>query len=704
LFYDLLWIRFRSYRSTRQMATRRESVTPQPASPSSQQPAQSPSTTTNQTSAFATLEHPIPFPHAKSVVRVRPWIGKEASTIPEKQIVPRPALDHDPPSDTGLLTSVTVLDPLNKFKPKKGGQFSCDCVLWSFTDETNSPAATSPASPALGASPTTDAKRRVAPGIPASQADCYNVVGLPLVDCMMEGYNVACVVNGAAETGKFYSLIGDEYWSGESRGILPRFLFDMFERQQRTYREDRTSRVEVEAYAVSNDSIADLLRKPKSAQGEPELKVKEEGEKIIVVGGTVQEVEDLLALEPLLKVATQRYLKHHNTSHLVINIRVIDTWTFADPLMQEAVLKKERTSWATFVMMHGSHLGFQRCLEAAISRDSGEHPTAKIPARDSLLTRLCAEIFGGNCNVVHLQCVSPFFEHTKEASQSLTLATRLNLIKCNSKQNTDTSMNELRKLDDEVRGLQVEVHKTSEAIMVVQEEFDRRTETLREKQRIEVEHKNAYNAQEEEREKKNAMKDISLIRIKHCKQQHVDTCRRLEDERRYTRDEETSLQEETKALIASVASSVATVEALDAKIVEQTEETKTTQHQVETHEKFEEEVHEQDNIVKSSKERKAVINTKHEERMAVVAEKKKEKQKTLAKEEATLTAAVTARDEVKVKYDALKADQEERKKAQAALDKILKEEKDLQAEIKALEDEIKALEDEKAKQGCCTIS
>ena len=644
------------------------------------------------------LDESVAFTHMKSVVRVRPWLPKEAKVVPEKQVVPRPALEYKPAEgDSGVITDITVLDPINKFKPKKGGSFSVDAVLWSFFDEGATPLATPVGSPAASFNRT-----RPPPGIPASQVDTFNIAGAPLVDCLMAGYNVGCVVAGGPSSGKHYTLIGDEYWSGEPRGILPRFLFDLFERQQKAYREDSATEIDVECLAVNNDNITDLLKKGKSTD---DLKVREDADGVpTVVGSTRQPAEDVLSLEPILKSAVQKHGKSYKSSHLVITIRITDIWSFKDPLNPTASLKKQRKSYATFVMLNGSHLGFQRCLDAAIARDSGETPQAKVPSRDSSLTRILADLFGGNCNVSFVSCVSPFYEHSKDAMNTLSLASKLNVIKCHAKVNTDNSMSELRKLDDEVRTLEAHVQKESETIAVVQNELDRRADLLREKQKIAAEHKAALEAMEYERRLAENMKEATVISLKHTQKNRTAQEKKLNAEREAARNEEKALIEEKEKIYASIAAGEAAMAVSDATMESQRAETVAVQEKVDNAQAFEGEVAEQEDIVKSSGARLQAIEKKHKERMSKAQTDKTAATEQLSKDEKALEAVSAKHSEVKTRHDDYKKKEKELKDLEAGLAKDLNEEKELQKQIELLEQEIKQLEEEKNKKGCCAVS
>lgn len=62
-----------------------------------------------------------------------------------------------------------------------------------------------------------------------SQSDCYDVIGRPLVDGVLDGLNAAVLCYGQTGSGKTYTMEGEGV-EGELAGIMPRMLNALFER------------------------------------------------------------------------------------------------------------------------------------------------------------------------------------------------------------------------------------------------------------------------------------------------------------------------------------------------------------------------------------------------------------------------------------------------------------------------------------------
>ncbi|RNC42565.1 putative kinesin-like protein [Trypanosoma cruzi] len=382
---------------------------------------------------------------AKVFVRVRPFTEAEAEVCPEDSPVPREVIVWD------KHRMLTVLDAANGFSPRKNGQFDIDNVLWSFRDEER---------PKM---------------VLHTQKDVYSAVVAPMLPQIVDGYNAAFCIAGASGSGRIYSLYGDDV-DGVNRGVLPRFAENIFHVFKREKREDSSLTCEMEAIDVlPNETYMDLLaqrrKSPANAAEEPKLTndategMKLQGATRISVG---KAADALSVLRQLARVVPKRSSCH------TVQFRFVETFDFADPEQQDQVISKSRRINVLFVLLRNMPAAFQRCIDVAVEHDSGENPLAKVPTRETAFTKLFPELLQQGYNLSFLCCVSPFYEHTRETVQTLTLATKFMKLKCKPRLIQDEALMELRNLSDEVKNLRTEVVKQTESAQIVQHELNAR--------------------------------------------------------------------------------------------------------------------------------------------------------------------------------------------------------------------------------------
>ncbi|KAH9598071.1 Kinesin motor domain [Trypanosoma melophagium] len=392
---------------------------------------------------------------AHVLVRVRPFTEAEATVCPEDSPVPREVIDWD-----GSHT-LTVLDAVNGFTARKNGQFELDHVLWSFRDE--------------------ERPQRVV----HTQKDVYDAMVTPLLPQLVEGYSSAFCVTGATGSGRVYSLYGDDV-DGVNRGILPRFVDDVFTAFKRQKRENSTLSCEVEAIDISsNETYVDLLsqrrKSPASAiaaananaNNTDEMKlVNDAVEGIKLQGATRVAVNKPSELHTLLRQIA-RVVSKRSSCHTV-NLRFVETYEFEDPEQQGQAVSKSRRIHVLFVLLRNMPAAFQRCIDVAVEHDSGENPLAKVPTRETAFTKLYPDLLQQGYNLAFLCCVSPFYEHTRDTMQTLTLAKKLMKLRCKPKLIQDEALMELRNLSDEVKNLKTEIVRQNESTQIVQSEINAR--------------------------------------------------------------------------------------------------------------------------------------------------------------------------------------------------------------------------------------
>lgn len=430
-------------------------------------------------------------------VRVRPFSDAEAMVCPEDSPVPREIITWD-----GVY-SLTVLDAANGFHPRRNGKFDVSNVLWSFRDEE---------------------KPKV---VVHTQQDVYTAVITPMIPHIINGYSTAFCVAGGPGSGRLYTLYGDNV-NGINRGLMPRFVENIFNAFKRQKRENTVFSCEIEAIEISpTDTYTDLLLQKRRGVPLPteELRiVHDQLEGVRLQGATRLPVKTSSdAIGVLQQIA--RVVPKHNRCHTVC-FHFVETFRFADPDDPERTVTKSRYIKVLFVLLRNTPAAFQRCIDVAVEHDSGENPMAKVPTRETALTRLYPELLQQGYNLSFVCCVSPFYEHVRETMATLTLATKFMKLKCKPKLLEDEALNELRNLSEEVKCLKSEVVKQAESTEIVQKELNVREMELMKREAIYKDCKSKLAKREEAAKMAISALKLNRLRTRWHRKNFDDQCRK----------------------------------------------------------------------------------------------------------------------------------------------------------------------------------
>jgi len=292
----------------------------------------------------------------------------------------------------------------------------------------------------------------------ASQQKVYAATTEKLIGGVMEGFNASCFAYGATGAGKTYTMLGNK----ENPGCMLLTVGELFQRIEDD--KSRTFRVYLTYLEVYNENIRDLLN-PSTGY----LDLREDPVKGICVAGitefsttNVGETMDLLqrgnlnrTVEPTKKNETS------SRSHAVMQIMIEGKEKTADISEQIKIGKlslidlagSERASatdnrGARLVEganINRSLLALANCINALASDSeaaarAGKHGRRRVrtnfvPYRDSKLTRLLKDSFGGNSRTVMITNVSPAGNQYEETVNTLKYANRAKDIKTKVVQN-----------------------------------------------------------------------------------------------------------------------------------------------------------------------------------------------------------------------------------------------------------------------------
>lgn len=436
----------------------------------------------------------------RSFVHVRPFTGDEVTICPEDSPVPREVLSWNG-SDT-----ITVLDPQNGFAPRRNGTFGGLSVLWSVKDD--------------------EAKKIV-----STPKDVYEKVVVPTIPTIVDGYNVAFMIAGAAGSGRVYTLYGEDV-DGPNRGILPRFTEDIFDAFARQMNEDSVLSAEVEAVDISGETYVDCLAVRRMRNGlssDPELKIAPGGR---LQGCTSVELKGSEDARAIIKQLA-RSVGNRNTTHTVM-FRFTETFRFDDPANFGQPVLKSRRVRVLFVLLRNTPPALQRCVDVAVERDSGENPLAKVPTRETALTKLFPELLQQGYYLNVISCISPYYEHAREDFNTLQFSLKCKRLVGNPLLNQDESLMDMRRLADEVKGLKLQARKQSQAMQVVQNEMNAREVEL----------------MKQEADHNKATKSIQSVQIE-LKLATIGRNMEAERTRVFRKETDSALKKQRKAMLAT---------------------------------------------------------------------------------------------------------------------------------------------------------
>ncbi|XP_065573823.1 uncharacterized protein LOC136035778 [Artemia franciscana] len=268
-------------------------------------------------------------------------------------------------------------------------------------------------------------------GPDATQEDVFKDVNT-LVQSAYDGYNVCICAYGQTGSGKTFTIIGED----SCPGIAPRTFEKIFELAN-DYAEQFSTDVSMYMVELHNDRLVDLLKH--ESGNEEKLEIKKDKKGIVWIQGCTQiTVYDSSALLGYFmrgtenrKTASTLMNEKSSRSHLVVGIAIECTnrlhgtktkgkISLLDLAGSERVSKSGVSSnslkEATFINKSLSALGD---VISALTTDQ-----EFIPYRNSKLTMLLQDSFGGNAKTLMFVNVSPAIYNLEETLNSLTYASR----------------------------------------------------------------------------------------------------------------------------------------------------------------------------------------------------------------------------------------------------------------------------------------
>ena len=324
---------------------------------------------------------------------------------------------------------------------------------------------------------------------PRHDQECvYNIIGKPLLDHSLDGYNSCLFAYGATGSGKTYSMTGDEkVFRPQDEGIIPRLIRDLF------LNMNLDSTVSMSYIEIYNEEIFNLLEGNATTKP-PEKKFPYRVREHPVFGPyipklpavVVESCEELLSCWHLGNInrakAATACNDYSSRSHAILKIIVEQKYpedALDSPLNSKEEIDCETASQASTgdrlvsVINLVDLAGSERCTAAQTTGSRFKEGTAineslltlgkviaklsscsedkrsrsHIPYRESTLTFLLKESLGGNSKTCMLATISPSSLQVEETMSTLRYAAKASRIVNTVRINEDPKIRRIRMLE-----------------------------------------------------------------------------------------------------------------------------------------------------------------------------------------------------------------------------------------------------------------
>ncbi|KAK1358771.1 kinesin-like protein KIN-12D [Heracleum sosnowskyi] len=312
------------------------------------------------------------------------------------------------------------------------------------------------------------------------QETLFRMVGLPMVENCLSGYNSCMFAYGQTGSGKTFTMLGDIDELGvkpsPNRGMTPRifeFLFARIRAEEESRRDERLAYYcKCSFLEIYNEQITDLLD-PSSTN----LQLREDTKTGVYVENLSEfEVETVADILKLLsqgsanrKVAATNMNRESSRSHSVFTCVIESRWE-KDSTSNLRFARLNLVDLAGSERQKSSGAEGERLKEAAninkslstlghvimVLVDVAHAKTRHVPYRDSRLTFLLQDSLGGNSKTMIIANVSPSICSAAETLNTLKFAQRAKLIQNNAVVNEDSS-GDVTALQHQIRILKEEV-------------------------------------------------------------------------------------------------------------------------------------------------------------------------------------------------------------------------------------------------------
>ncbi|EPY31598.1 OSM3-like kinesin [Strigomonas culicis] len=306
-----------------------------------------------------------------------------------------------------------------------------------------------------------------------TQKDIFTQYIMPLVDCMLDGFNATVFAYGQSGSGKTHTMtgvIGDEVLEG----VIPRCFEYIFEhvREMRDTNPQKAFSMYVSFVELYNGKVRDLLAKQQVT-----LEVRENKDKSFFVQGVnvpqVKFPEEIIRLmeegTERRRVASTELNADSSRSHSLFTLVLECTETLEDGTARSVTSKlnlvdlagserQGKTGASGDTLKEGCNINLSLSALGTVI-DCIVKAAPHVPFRSSPLTMLLKDSLGGNSKTVMFANINPSERNISETVSTLRFADRAKQIKNKPVVNMDSKDQKIAELAELVAELKTKLEK-----------------------------------------------------------------------------------------------------------------------------------------------------------------------------------------------------------------------------------------------------
>eukprot|EP01062_Namystynia_karyoxenos_P053287 TRINITY_DN430_c0_g3_i1.p1 TRINITY_DN430_c0_g3~~TRINITY_DN430_c0_g3_i1.p1 ORF type:complete len:859 (+),score=305.22 TRINITY_DN430_c0_g3_i1:87-2579(+) len=304
-----------------------------------------------------------------------------------------------------------------------------------------------------------------------SQDDVYQGIGVPVVESVLQGYNGTILAYGQTGSGKTHTMMGPE--GGRSaaldehsahfreRGLIPRIVAEIFQRLEAQPKAEMEWKVSISCFELYKEQIRDLIV---HASEHKDLRIREDrgqtGRGIYVENlrevtcQSTPEIFDVIRTGMKNKQVASTGMNDTSSrshtliilwvtqvSHIQADTKTVGRLNLVDLAGSERI---EKTGAEGDRLKEAQMINLSLTLLGNVIMKLTDGKSLHIPYRDSKLTRILQDSFGGNSRTTLLCNCSPSALHQQETVSTLGFANRAKQIKNKPRVNKEMSVQELQ--------------------------------------------------------------------------------------------------------------------------------------------------------------------------------------------------------------------------------------------------------------------
>ncbi|KAL7704951.1 kinesin K39, partial [Lotmaria passim] len=329
-------------------------------------------------------------------------------------------------------------------------------------------------------------------GSPATQADVFETIGLPLVQHAFDGFNSCLFAYGQTGSGKTYTMMGADVnaLGGEGSGVTPRICLEIFARKASVEAEGHSRwSVELGYVEVYNERVSDLLgrrRKGAKAADEVYVEVREHPSRgVFLEGQRLVEVKSLDDVVKLIELgngvrhtAATKMNDRSSRSHAIIMLLLREERTMTTKAgetiktvgknsrmnlvdlagserVAQSQVEGQQFKEATHINLSLTTLGRVIDMLADMAKKKSKSQWTLPPYRDAKLTFILKDSLGGNSKTFMIATVSPSAMNYEETLSTLRYASRARDIVNVAQVNEDPRARRIRELEEQMANMRL---------------------------------------------------------------------------------------------------------------------------------------------------------------------------------------------------------------------------------------------------------